>query len=49
MSKCIMVKPKSFFVLEKVVIAGEEKKGCKRENVVVKTKDGQAEDLCKAK
>lgn len=38
-----------FFVLQKTVIAGEEKTGYKKEDAVVKTGDRQAEDLCKAK
>lgn len=51
MSKCITVKPKRifFFVLEKVVIAGEEKTCYKKEDAVVRTGDKQAEVLWKAK
>lgn len=38
-----------FFVLQKTVIAGEEKTGYKTEDAVLKTGDRQAEDLCKVK
>lgn len=37
------------FVLEKVVIAGEEKKNYKKEDALVKTGDRYRENLCKAK
>jgi len=37
------------FVLEKVMIAGEEETGWKKEDAIVKTGDRQVEDLHKAK